>query len=103
MTTIRQPRSAVSDALDLIGMPLALEVLGDLAAGRAPDARGEDHHTMATALTRLAAIGAVTGAQRYPSEGWHTAEITPQGEKLYWRLVDIEHMAEQLMDARQTG
>jgi hypothetical protein len=95
--------AAVSDALDLIGTPLALEVLGDLAAGRAPDARGEDRQTMAAAFDRLTGIGAATTPQQDSEPGSGRIEITPQGKELYWRLVEIEQMAEQLSSAHQTA
>jgi len=92
----------ISQALDLIGTPLALEVLDDLVHGRWPYSRTDDTATMIAAINCLGSVGAIRRTRQLIPTGVPLVELTPRGHDLFWRLVEIEKLAGQL-DAPKAG
>ncbi len=82
--------SPVEQALRLIGTPLALEALSDLAHGRPITC---DEQMLADALVILTEVGAIE------SPGPSTLAITAQGRELCSRLEEIELNAPQRLRA----
>lgn len=87
---------ALAQVFELFHTPRALEVLGDLAAGRSPYDGAEDADVIGRAIDCLRAVGAVTSSTWPPRLAANAVEITHQGRGLFERLVEIERMTPQL-------
>lgn len=86
---------AMDKARDLLCTPLALEVLDDLAHGRSPYERPDKSKVITTAVRCLESLGAAHVTSQQVTVQSPTVEITPRGQTLYDRLVEIEEWAER--------
>jgi DNA-binding HxlR family transcriptional regulator len=89
---LRDRLGAMDRARELVGTPLALEILDDLANGRSPYARPDGTKVIAQAVRCLQSLGAarVVLQAKGPSP---MVQLTPRGRRLYDRLVEIEEWA----------
>lgn len=84
---------AIDKARNLICTPLALEVLDDLAHGRSPYKRSRRSNIITAAVRYLESLGAARVLSLQAGTGVPVVEITPCGQTLYDRLVEIEEWA----------
>ncbi|HET8659151.1 MAG TPA: hypothetical protein VFM55_09155 [Micromonosporaceae bacterium] len=89
----RDQYDRICQALDFIGMPMALEVLDDLVHSRSPYSRPADTATITAAVDCLRSVGAVCSTAQPTMVGFGAVELTSHGRDLFWRLVEIEQMA----------
>jgi hypothetical protein len=86
----------ICKALDFVGKPMALEVLDRLVHER-PYSQLADSATISAAVECLCSFGAVRLAPNSERErvGVPAVELTTRGRALFWRLVEIQHLARQ--------